>query len=324
MPHYFAGTTCLSWGFFRRLFLKTGRARISLTRFAFLDNASRLPFSVPTFSLVPGASQEFLVRPAEAFNPNSSTFRWILSLSNFFSNSRWVSFHCQHVEIGNDRHECICFQTCNHDIRDDVENRTTMFFILPAIDEEFSAWVPGLAFTLFKLFSSVCFFTFGTEEYACSRWEFLASLHFIPRCPYGLPWHACVENYTRLFLNKTQLSSAENILQSSARCKSFSPFLSCHGSTLGNFVGQKSNIVAPFQVCRHHQIQSFIIREIFSHNWFWIDEVLQRAGCFDLLIHCHTSARFFAFAQIPAWKFTIQLWNSVWSRIFCRCISEER
>ena len=40
-----------------------------------------------------------------------------------------------------------------------------------------------------------------------------------------LPWHACVEqNYKRPFLNKTQLFSAENTLQSSAQCKNFSPF----------------------------------------------------------------------------------------------------
>ena len=25
------------------------------------------------------------------------------------------------------------------------------------------------------------------------------------------------------------------------------------------------------------------MREVFTHNWFWIDEVLQRAGCFDFL-----------------------------------------
>ena len=63
------------------------------------------------------------------------------------------------------------------------------------------------------------------EQNWCSpRWELLASLHFSPRCPQGLPWHARVENYMRLFLNKTQLSSAENILQSSDRCKIFSPF----------------------------------------------------------------------------------------------------
>ena len=35
-----------------------------------------------------------------------------------------------------------------------------------------------------------------------------------------LPWHVCVEKYKRLFL----LFSAENILQSSARCKIFRPF----------------------------------------------------------------------------------------------------
>ena len=214
------------------------------------------------------------------------------------------------------------FQTCNHDTRDDVDNHTTIFFILPLIDKEFRALVTGLAFRLFELFKSVCVFTFGTEEYACSRWEFPASLHFIPRCPRGLPWHACVKNYKRLFLNKTQLSSAENILQSSAPCKNFSPFLSCHDSTLGNFVDEISNIVAPFQFCRHHQIQFFIIREFFSRNWFWIDEVLQRASCFDLLIHCNTSARFFDFAQTSTWKFKIQLWNSLRSVIFCRCISE--
>ena len=57
-----------------------------------------------------------------------------------------------------------------------------------------------------------------------SGWEFLAYLHFIPCYPHGLPWHACVEYYKRLFLNKTQLLSAENILQSSARCENCSPF----------------------------------------------------------------------------------------------------
>ena len=38
--------------------------------------------------------------------------------------------------------------------------------------------------------------------------------------------------------------------------------------------------------------------------------------CFDLLIHCNTSVRFVAFAQTSARKFTIHLWNSVWSRNF--------
>ena len=61
-----------------------------------------------------------------------------------------------------------------------------------------------------------------------SGWEFLAHLHFIPRCPHGLPWHACVKNYKRLSLNKTQLFSTEIILQSSAQCKIFSLFSIYH------------------------------------------------------------------------------------------------
>ena len=169
----------------------------------------------PVFNFVPSASWEFQVCPAEAFNPYSSTFRrigfigsefwdtqpWIFvliqnsnwSLSTFFPTSRWVSSYRQHVEIGNDSHECICFQTCNHDTRDDVDNLTTIFYILPAVDKEFSALVTGLAFRLFELFPPVCVFTFGTEEYACSWCEFLASLHFIPRCLHGLPRHAGAE-----------------------------------------------------------------------------------------------------------------------------------
>ena len=40
-------------------------------------------------------------------------------------------------EVSNDSHECICFQTCNHDTRDDVENHITIFFILSEINKEF-------------------------------------------------------------------------------------------------------------------------------------------------------------------------------------------
>ena len=42
------------------------------------------------------------------------------------------------------------------------------------------------------------------KKMLASGWEFLAPLHFIPRCPHGLPWQASVENCKRLFLNKTQ------------------------------------------------------------------------------------------------------------------------
>ena len=146
------------------------------------------------FNFVPGASWEFQVCPAEAFNPYSSTFRWIeffgsessdtqpwtflssqnsnWSLSTFFSASRWVSSH-HHVDTSNDSHECICFQTCNHGTRDDVESCATIFFILTTVDKGFSASIEGLAFGLFKLSTSVCVFTFGTEEDARSRWDLL-------------------------------------------------------------------------------------------------------------------------------------------------------
>ena len=132
-----------------------------------------------------------------------------------------------------------CFQTCNDGTLDVADNYMTIFFILPATDKESLTSVAGLAFRLFMFFRQSVSFTFGTEEDACSGGTFLASLHFIPRCPHSLPWHACVEKYKRLFLNKTQLSSAEDILQSSARCKSFFVF-SCHGSTLGGFVDQQA------------------------------------------------------------------------------------
>ena len=42
-------------------------------------------------------------------------------------------------------------------------------------------------------------------------------------------------------------------------------------------------IVAPFQCCRHHQVQFFIIKEIFARHWLRGDEVIQRFGCFDFL-----------------------------------------
>ena len=42
-------------------------------------------------------------------------------------------------------------------------------------------------------------------------------------------------------------------------------------------------VVAPLQCRRHHQIQFFIIREIFARYGFWSVEVIQRFGCFDFL-----------------------------------------
>ena len=82
---YFSCTICLSWGFLEWLFLKTGRARISLMRFTFLDNASRLPVSFPNSILYQVHPDNFLVCPAEAFNPNCSTYRRI----EFIGSESW-------------------------------------------------------------------------------------------------------------------------------------------------------------------------------------------------------------------------------------------
>ena len=100
-PRHFAGTICLSWGFLRWLFLRTRRARISLMRFTFWVNSSRLPLSFPNSILYQMHPQEFQVCPAEAFNPNSSIhWRWILRYTNldvFFFHLRkatapWIPF----------------------------------------------------------------------------------------------------------------------------------------------------------------------------------------------------------------------------------------
>ena len=146
---------------------------------------------------------------------SSQNSNW--SLSTFFSASRWVSSH-HHVDTSNDSHECICFQTCNHGTRDDVESCATIFFILTTVDKGFSASIEGLAFGLFKISTSVCVFTFGTEEDARSRWDLLCVSPLHPtlssRSPVACVWK---ENYKHLFLNKTQVSSAQNILQSSTQ-----------------------------------------------------------------------------------------------------------
>ena len=93
IPRHFAGTICLSWRFLRQLFLKKKRARISLMKFTFLDNDSRLPFSFPNSVLHQVHPENFLVSPAEAFNPNSSTFPRIeLIGSEFWDTQPWTFF----------------------------------------------------------------------------------------------------------------------------------------------------------------------------------------------------------------------------------------
>ena len=135
------------------------------------------------------AHKNFMVCPAESFNPISPAFRriefigfeFLRSLDLFpsekqllleyllFTASRCVSAHRQHVETGNECHKCICFQTCNHDTREDVDNHTTILFRLAHHRQGIFFFVTGLAFRLFNLFPPVCFFTFGTEEDACFK-----------------------------------------------------------------------------------------------------------------------------------------------------------
>ena len=52
--------------------------------------------------------------------------------------------------------------------REDADNHTTIFYILPPRDKEFLALVAGLASRLFERLSSVCPVPVGTEEDACS------------------------------------------------------------------------------------------------------------------------------------------------------------
>ena len=97
IPRYFAVTICLSRGFLKCSVLKNRARRISLMRFAFLDHASKLPFSFPNFSFVPDASWELLVCPAEAFNPNSSSFRRIeLTGSESWETQPWTFVFFSH------------------------------------------------------------------------------------------------------------------------------------------------------------------------------------------------------------------------------------
>ena len=86
-----------------------------------------------------------------------------------------------HARLENCWHECICFQTRNHDTVDDASNHTTIFFILATVEKEFSALVTGLAgLYIVQAFSvSLCLSLSVLKKMLASRWEFLAYLLFI-------------------------------------------------------------------------------------------------------------------------------------------------
>ena len=84
IPRYFADTICLSWGFLKWLFLKTRRARISLMRFTFLDNASRLPLSLPNSILYQVHPENFrCVPPKRSFPILQLSTEWYSLDLNF-------------------------------------------------------------------------------------------------------------------------------------------------------------------------------------------------------------------------------------------------
>ena len=181
-------------------------------RFTFLVFASRLPLSLPNSILYQVHPENFrCVPPKRSFPILQLSTEWY-SLDLNFVLHNLGRFYFFRAATAPPRHTGWC-RWSHDDIFHLARNRQGIF----SCSRKTCLWTV-------QAFSSVCFFTFGTEENACSRWEFHACLHFIPHCPHSFAWHAtCLENYKRLFLNKTQLFSAENILQSSTQCKNFSP-----------------------------------------------------------------------------------------------------
>ena len=173
------------------------------------------------------------------------------SLSTFFSTSRRVSSYHQHVDIGNDSHQCICFQTCDHDTRDDVDNQMSIFFILPAIDKEFWTFVAWLAFKLFKLFRQSVSLSVLMSMLALGEilLRLSTSAHVVVTVSRGmrvLKLHASLIEQDSIVFRWKHSSVFRSVLDF------FALFVLSRLYT--NFVDQMSNIVAPFQFCCHHQI----------------------------------------------------------------------
>ena len=183
-----------------------------------------------------------LLSQSAAFNRNSSSFRRIeiidseswdtqpwtfsqnsnCSLSTFFSRPRAeVTSHQQHVDIGNAcNKKNICFQTCNHDTRDDADKHTTIFFILSTTDKDFnSSRKTGLQTVWVFHVSLFLHFLYWKKHLFWMRISCVSSLHstLSSRSPVAC---GCRKLQASL-LERDQLSSTENILQSSARCKNF-------------------------------------------------------------------------------------------------------
>ena len=87
---------------------------------------SRIQFCTKCILRISGVSRrrmEFI--GSESWDKQPCTFFFFQH-----SNCAGFPFTVRLVDIGNDSHKCICFQTCNHDRRDDVDTHTTTFFHL--------------------------------------------------------------------------------------------------------------------------------------------------------------------------------------------------
>ena len=155
IPRYFAVTICLSWGVRSS---KPGAQGFRSWGSPFWIMPPDSPFSFPNFVSYQVHPKNFMVCPAEAFNPNSLAFRRIEFIgSEFWATQPWTLFPLRiatapwvpsfldlalrllltismSIQATN---ATIPSKTCNHDTRDDADNYTTIFFILPSIDKGF-------------------------------------------------------------------------------------------------------------------------------------------------------------------------------------------
>ena len=167
------------------------------------------------------------------------------SLNTFFSRPRaGFTSHHHHVDIGIECHKCICFQTCNHDTRDDADNHTTIFFILPSRDKGLKTLVARLAFRLFEL-SRQSVPSLSVLKRMLALGETSLRLPLLSTKSNGVPWHACVENYNLeqdpiVFRGKrfSSLRLGERIL----------PLSLCHDSTLERFFAIEQTSVRKFTI----------------------------------------------------------------------------
>ena len=295
--------------------------------------------------------ENFTRCPTGVFNPNSLAFRRIES--EFWDTqpfclrrvaAPWVSsfldlalsfFSHQYVEIGNYSNECICFQTCNHDTRVDTDNHTTIFFILLH-----RQWI----------------FCPSRRTDLQTVWAFHVSLFLHFRYWRGsllLTRSSCVDHF---FLRSPVTYACRKLRESVVEQNVIffnvplgGRFLSMsfsRDSTLGNFVDQISNLTPSeissvlssyllFDADPVLEVRRLVVASLqnsaviiksnssSSEKCFPITDFGLMRSFSDLTASIpNASARFSVFAQTSSRIFTAQLWNSVWSRDFCRCISK--